>query len=63
VVGLEADDEDTEAVDEGTEVLLWDKESGGTSQTDTFGKDKPSGSINLPRVSLRGLKNTTKIFD
>ena len=46
-----------EAADEDTETLFWDKESGGTSRTDTFGKDKNAlriwflrGSINLPGV-------------
>ena len=39
-VGLEAVDEDTGAVVRVSPV--WDKESGGTFQTDICGKDRPS---------------------
>ena len=40
MIGLEALDEDTEAVV--TVSPVWDKESGGTSQADMYGKDMPS---------------------
>ena len=49
MVGLEAVDEDKEVA---VTVSDWDKDSGGTSLTDTCGKDVPSEFEEDPKTSL-----------
>ena len=50
MAGLEAVDEDKEV--SVTVSPVWDKDSGGTSRTDTCGKDMPSEFEEGPKTSL-----------
>ena len=50
MAGLEAVDEDKEVAV--TVSPVWDKDSGGTSKTDTCGKDMPSKFEEDPKTSL-----------